>query len=85
MSHVKTATVRDLRNDFARVSRWIQNGEVVTVTKGGRPFATLLPFREAGSEQSGWPDLAARRRAVFDAPPDGTPLSEIVSEQRGDR
>ena len=59
-----TATVRDLRNNFARVSLWIANGEAVTVTKEGLPFATLAPIRgQARAPQ--WPDLAARRRRLL--------------------
>ena len=46
---IKTASVRDLRNDFARLSAWIENGEPVEITKGGKPFARLVPVTEAGS------------------------------------
>ena len=46
---MKTASVRDLRNDFARLSAWIENGEPVEITKGGKPFARLVPVTEAGA------------------------------------
>ena len=46
---IKTASVRDLRNDFARLSAWIENGEPVEITKSGKPFARLVPVTEAGS------------------------------------
>ena len=79
-----TATVRDLRNDFARVSLWIANGEAVTVTKDGKPFATLAPI--PGSKTlARWPDLAARRRRLFPKGVKGQPASEIISEDRGER
>lgn len=39
----KSATVADLRNNFRRVSAWIENGEAVEITKRGRRFARLLP------------------------------------------
>jgi len=38
---MKTATVRDLRNQFADVARWIESGERVTITRNGVAFATL--------------------------------------------
>ncbi len=79
-----TATVRDLRNDFARVSLWIANGEEVTVTKDGKPFATLSPIR-SGQMAVQWPDLAARRRRLFPSGVKGTPVSELISEGRGER
>ena len=38
---MKTATVRDLRNRFADVSKWIADGEQVSITRNGKAFATL--------------------------------------------
>lgn len=43
MSHMKTATARDLRNQFARVSKVIERGESVQIIKRGKPFARLVP------------------------------------------
>lgn len=40
---MKTTTVADLRNNFRRVSAWIENGETVEIVKRGRPFARLVP------------------------------------------
>ena len=39
----RTATVADLRNDFRRVSAWLENGESVEIIKRGRRFARLVP------------------------------------------
>lgn len=79
-----TATVRDLRNDFARVSHWIANGQDVTITKDGKPFATLSPIQNRQSTAH-WPDLAARRRRLFPGGLKGKPVSEMISEGRGER
>jgi antitoxin (DNA-binding transcriptional repressor) of toxin-antitoxin stability system len=38
---MKTATVRDLRNNFAKVSRWLEAGEKVEITKRGVPYAKM--------------------------------------------
>ena len=40
---MKTATVRDLRNNFARLSAWLGEGQSVEITKGGKAFARLVP------------------------------------------
>jgi prevent-host-death family protein len=40
---MKTATVRDLRNNFASVAKWIEHGEQITITRNGENFATLSP------------------------------------------
>ena len=54
----RTATVRDLRNRFAAVARWIEDGEKVTITRHGAAFATLAPAPAA--KKPGKPDWAAR-------------------------
>jgi antitoxin (DNA-binding transcriptional repressor) of toxin-antitoxin stability system len=40
---MKTATVRDLRNNFASLAKWIAHGEQITITRNGKTFATLSP------------------------------------------
>jgi len=77
-----TATVRELRNDFARVSLWIANGEAVTLTKNGKPFAILTPIRGDQATPK-WPDLAARLHRRFPDGVSGKPASEIIGEGRG--
>ena len=57
---MKTATVADLRNNFARVSKWIEAGEKVSIVKRGQPFAVLAPARNERKDVPSWPDLAAR-------------------------
>jgi prevent-host-death family protein len=52
----RTATVRDLRNRFAEVAKWIEDGEQVTITRNGSTFATLTPAR---AEKPRKPDWAA--------------------------
>lgn len=44
---MKTATVRDLRNEFRRLSKWLEKGESVQVLKRGKPFARVVPEPEA--------------------------------------
>jgi antitoxin (DNA-binding transcriptional repressor) of toxin-antitoxin stability system len=50
----RTATVRDLRNRFAAVAKWIEDGEQVTITRGGAAFATLAPTRPAKPRKVDW-------------------------------
>lgn len=38
---MKTATVADLRNNFRRISAWLEHGETVQIVKRGRAFARL--------------------------------------------
>ena len=43
---MKTASVRDLRNNFAKISRWLENGEEVEITKRGKMMAKLVPRKK---------------------------------------
>lgn len=40
---MKTATVRQLRNDFGRLSKWLEKGETIEILKRGKPVADLVP------------------------------------------
>lgn len=63
---MKSATVRDLRNRFHRISRWLESGETVQVVKRGKPFARLVPHPQA--------------RTFVDACPSSLPLPADVDE-----
>jgi prevent-host-death family protein len=43
---MKTASVRDLRNNFAKISRWLEDGEEVEITKRGKPMAKIVPKKK---------------------------------------
>jgi len=43
---MKTASVRDLRNNFAKVSRWLEAGEKVEITKRGTPVGMITPLAQ---------------------------------------
>ncbi len=61
---MKTATVRDLRNHFANVAKWIEEGEPVTITRHGATFATLSPAPVKKSGGVNWTRRLAERPAV---------------------
>ena len=61
---MKTATVRDLRNRFADVARWIEHGEAVTITRNGSAFATLAPAQAAKPRKVDWAARFAKRKPV---------------------
>jgi antitoxin (DNA-binding transcriptional repressor) of toxin-antitoxin stability system len=42
----RTATVADLRNNFRRLSGWLENGEEIEIVRRGRKFARLIPARD---------------------------------------
>jgi len=78
---MKTATVADLRNKFATVSKWIHDGEAVTITKRGIVFATLTPAR---SRKTLPPiDRMARLRKIFPHGPAKGDIQSVIDYDRG--
>ncbi len=83
---MKTATVRDLRNHFARIAGWIQQGEPVEITKAGKLFARLVPAAPEKPRRFKMPDILARLRANFgDKVYDADELQSLIQDSRGDR
>jgi len=62
---MKTATLKELRNQFALVSRWIEEGEEVKITKRGRVFARIIPEPPPSFSNRQVPDFARRVRRIF--------------------
>ncbi len=62
---MKTASVRDLRNRFARVAAWIAQGEPVQITKSGKVFARLLPPAPPNETKLVKPDILARLKQTW--------------------
>jgi prevent-host-death family protein len=62
---MKTATVRDLRNRFARVAAWIAEGEPVEITKSGKPFALLVPPAPVKKTKLVKPDIMERLKETW--------------------
>jgi antitoxin (DNA-binding transcriptional repressor) of toxin-antitoxin stability system len=64
---MKTATVRELRNEFPRLEAWVHEGESISISKRGRIIATLVPARpdQAVIERVMKPDIMSRLRETW--------------------
>lgn len=63
---MKTASVRDLRQNFPRVMAWIEDGEQVAVTMHRKVIARLVPEKPTAPEgEPAAPDFAAISRRIF--------------------
>jgi antitoxin (DNA-binding transcriptional repressor) of toxin-antitoxin stability system len=83
---MKTATVRDLRNRFPRIAAWIEQGEPVEITRGGKVFARLVPAMPERPRKFKMPDIMARLRANFgDTVYSAEDLARGLAESRGER
>lgn len=70
---MKTATVRTLRNDYARLLRRVETGEEIAISRHGRIVARLVPAA-GGGRKVDWTVSAAER-----LPREGRPLSAKVA------
>ena len=79
---MKTATVADLRNNFATLSKWIHDGAAVMITKRGVPFATITPAR---ARKTAPPiDRMSRLRRMFPSGPVKGDVRDVIDYDRGD-
>ena len=62
---MKRATVRDLRNDFAKLETWLGEGEEIQIEKRGKPIAMLTPMKTGRTKEFVMPDFEARRKAIW--------------------
>jgi antitoxin (DNA-binding transcriptional repressor) of toxin-antitoxin stability system len=61
---MKTATVADLRNHFARIYAWMRNGEEVEIIYRGRRIGRVVPeVAQAGSGAKA--DFGARMKSIW--------------------
>jgi antitoxin (DNA-binding transcriptional repressor) of toxin-antitoxin stability system len=81
---MKTATVRDLRNNFPRVASWIEQGESVDITKGGKLFARLTPARPPRPAKFRMPDIMARLNQTFGRAYDAKDIARGIDLSRGE-
>jgi len=80
---MKTATVADLRNHFANLSKWIHDGESVTITKRGRAFAIIAPVQTLKPAPP--VDRWTRLRKLFPDGPVAGDIQTVLDEERGNR
>jgi len=80
---MKTATVADLRNHFAMLSRWVHGGESIVITKRGIPFATISPVKRRKRAVTSVDRLARLKRLFPDGPVKGD-IREVIDIERGD-
>jgi antitoxin (DNA-binding transcriptional repressor) of toxin-antitoxin stability system len=59
---MKTATVRDLRNRYTSLLRWISAGEEVLITQRGTVIAKLSPETAKSAQVVNWADSPEVRR-----------------------
>ena len=64
---MKTATVRTLRNDYAKLLRRVETGEEISISRRGKIVAKLVPARPPSTKVD-WTDSAALRLTKNEQP-----------------
>ncbi len=77
---MRTATVRELRNEFSKLESWLANGETIEICRRGEPVATLTqPCSTEKTRKPTLDELIARR----DRDSGGTTVSlEQLAEEK---
>lgn len=83
VSHMKTASIRELKHDTNTVLGWVAAGESVEVQRRGARVAVLSP--QARMKRIVMPDFLARMRTAYGDKVLSTTGTELVTESRGDR
>jgi prevent-host-death family protein len=71
---VKTASVRELRNHYTGLLRWVAAGEEVLITQKGEPVARLIPVGLKTTDEVDWADSPEVKR-------DRREESQLTAEQ----
>jgi len=81
---MKTATVRDLRNRYTSLLRWISAGEEILITQRGIVIARLSPETTRTARAVNWADTPeVRRNRSHDAVLSAGQSESLIAEAGG--
>jgi len=80
---MKTATVRQLRNDYPKILRWVVSGEEVQVTRRGTPVAKVVPVQPMVSDEVDWWQSAALTRPGWERTLSAAESAVILADNQG--
>jgi prevent-host-death family protein len=81
---MKTTTVRELRNNYAKVLRWVSKGEEVEVTRRGKAVAKVVPVASVNPTRVDWAQSAALKNLPWAATLTEIETKAILSDSQGD-
>jgi prevent-host-death family protein len=80
---MKTTTVRELRNNYAQVIKWVGKGEEVEVTRRGKVVAKVVPPMAAKVAEVDWTQSSAHNRPVWGKPLTAKESAAVLAESQG--
>ncbi len=82
MLNMKSATIRQIQHNLNEVLSWVENGEEVQIFRRKKLVAKIVPLLPDGANT---PNFTARAKQVWGKTPRGKLLSEVLSDDRGER
>ena len=82
MYHMKTVSVRDLRYDFKKVERFLEEGDEIQLTKRRSVIARIVPEPR---NRAPLPDFLGRMREIYGDKALPTTGADVVSWDRDGR
>jgi prevent-host-death family protein len=80
---MKTATVRELRNNYSKILRWIGSGQEVQVTRRGTLIAKVVPVEKNPDDNVDWSKSAALSRQPWKRALSAAESAAILAENQG--
>lgn len=78
---MKTATVRTLRNDYAKLLRRVETGEEIAISRRGKIVARLMP-PSTGTDKVDWSVSAARHLSREAKPMTAAARTKVLSDSQ---
>lgn len=75
--------MRELRNNYAKVLKWVSKGEEVEVTRRGKVVAKVIPPSPSSPVQVDWSRSAALNRKPWSTRLTSDQSAAILAESQG--
>lgn len=80
---MKSATVRELRNNYSKVLKWVAKGEEVEVTRHGKVVAKVVPPVPSIPTEIDWSKSAALNRKPWPTVLTADESAAILADSQG--
>jgi prevent-host-death family protein len=80
---MKSTTVRDLRNNYSKVLKWVAKGEEVEVTRRGKAVAKVVPIALPGPAEVDWSKSSALNRKTWSTVLTAEQSAAVLAESQG--
>lgn len=80
---MKSTTVRELRNNYSKVLKWVAKGEEVEVTRRGKVVAKVVPAEAAKPTKVDWTQSAALNRPAWSTTLTAQQSAVILADSQG--